>query len=134
MSTTTGDPSPSLSLARDYHVMDTSFNNQVAATREALRMFQAVIPLKETATIKIVLEELVNTVVSCSFLYLWRLNHIYGRFFRLDFTTSPRFMFQLPCIASSLLPFFQPSTIISRKTPTSSIRATIHGSCVWSLS
>ena len=79
MSTTTGDPSPSLSLARDYRIMDTLFNNQVAATHEALRMFQAVIPLKETATIKVVLEELVNIAVSCSFPifggypYLWRL-------------------------------------------------------------
>lgn len=67
MSTSTGEPSPSLSLARDYRVMDTLFNDQVAATREALRMFQAVIPLKETATIKVVLEELVNIAVSYSF-------------------------------------------------------------------
>ena len=79
MSTSTGKPSPSLSLARDYRVMDTLFNDQVAATREALRMFQAVIPLKETATIKVVLEELVNIAVSYSFPifggypYLWRL-------------------------------------------------------------
>ena len=113
MSTTTGNPSPSLSFARDYRIMDTLFNDQVAATRKALRMFQAVIPLKETTTIKVVLEELVNIVVSCSFPYLWRLIHIYGCFFRLAFTTSPLSMYQLPCIVSSLLPFFQPSTIIS---------------------
>ena len=74
MSTTTGNPSPSLSLARDYRVMDTLFNDQVAATCEALRMFQAVILLKETATIKVVLEELVNIAVSHSFHYLWEAN------------------------------------------------------------
>ena len=134
MSTPTGDPSPSLSLARDYHIMDTLFNNQVAVTREAPRMFQAVIPLKETATVKVVLEELVNIAIS----HLFPIFRGYSIFmeapFRLVFTTSPLSMYRLPCIVSSLLQFFQPLTTTSRKTPMSSTHTTIHGSCAWSLS
>ena len=135
MSTPTGDPSPSLSLAHDYHVMDTLFNDQVAVTREALRMFQAVIPLKETTTVKVVLEELVNIAVS----HLFPIFRGYSIFmeapFRLVFTTSPLSMYRLPsCIVSSLLQFFWPLTTTSRKTPTSSTHTTIHSSCAWSLS